>query len=73
MFHRSSHTQRSSCETPVGNNYKPFSGGHPLQRNKDEVAKRPTGALQNGNGTIIYYKEDGTVREVKTYLNGIEK
>lgn len=38
MFHRSSHTQRSSCETPVGNNYKPFSGGHLLQRDKDEVA-----------------------------------
>lgn len=35
--------------------------------------KRPTGTLQNGNGTVIYYKEDGTVREVKTYLNGIEK
>ena len=33
--------------------------------------KRDAGTLQNGNGTIILYNEDDTVREIETYENGI--
>jgi antitoxin component YwqK of YwqJK toxin-antitoxin module len=35
--------------------------------------RRKAGTLHNGNGTVIVYKEDGTVREVKTYVNGVAK
>ena len=35
--------------------------------------KRDAGTLINGNGTIIYYNEDGTVREIKKCINGIEQ
>lgn len=35
--------------------------------------KRDAGTLKDGNGTIIYYKENGTVRETVTFVNGIEK
>jgi antitoxin component YwqK of YwqJK toxin-antitoxin module len=31
---------------------------------------RDAGTLRNGNGTIIFYNEDGTVRETITYVNG---
>jgi antitoxin component YwqK of YwqJK toxin-antitoxin module len=34
---------------------------------------RKAGTLHNGTGTIIYYNEDGTVREVKTFVNGVAK
>jgi antitoxin component YwqK of YwqJK toxin-antitoxin module len=39
----------------------------------DKGVKRTPGTLMNGNGTIIYYNEDGTVREVITYVNGVKK
>jgi antitoxin component YwqK of YwqJK toxin-antitoxin module len=32
--------------------------------------RRKAGTLHNGNGTVIYYNEDGTVREVKTFVKG---
>ena len=32
--------------------------------------KRDAGTLKDGNGTIIFYNEDGSVREVITYVNG---
>jgi antitoxin component YwqK of YwqJK toxin-antitoxin module len=35
--------------------------------------KRNAGTLKDGNGTIIYYDDDTTVREVITYINGEEK
>jgi antitoxin component YwqK of YwqJK toxin-antitoxin module len=35
--------------------------------------RRKAGTLHNGNGTIVYYNEDGTVREVVTYANGDPK
>lgn len=35
--------------------------------------RRKAGTLRNGNGTIIYYNDDGTVREVKTFVNGVAK
>lgn len=38
-----------------------------------EGLRRKAGTLHNGNGTIIYYNEDGTVREVKTFVNGVLK
>jgi antitoxin component YwqK of YwqJK toxin-antitoxin module len=38
-----------------------------------EGRQREAGTLQNGNGTVIFYNEDGTVREVKTYVNGQSK
>jgi antitoxin component YwqK of YwqJK toxin-antitoxin module len=34
--------------------------------------KRNAGTLKDGNGTAIYYNEDGTVREVITYKDGVE-
>lgn len=39
----------------------------------DKGQKREAGTLYNGNGTIIFYTEDGSVREIKTYINGDEK
>jgi len=39
----------------------------------DKGQKRDAGTLRDGNGTIIFYNEDGTVRETKTYINGNEK
>jgi len=33
--------------------------------------KRDAGTLRNGNGTIIYYNEDGTVRDVRNIVNGV--
>jgi len=42
--------------------------------NYDEKGnKRDAGTLKNGNGTVILYNEDGTVRETLTYKNGIEQ
>ncbi len=35
--------------------------------------RRKAGTLHNGNGTIIFYNEDGTVREVKSFVNGVLK
>ena len=35
--------------------------------------KRNAGTLKNGNGTIIYYNDDGTVRETINYVNGKEQ
>jgi antitoxin component YwqK of YwqJK toxin-antitoxin module len=35
--------------------------------------RRKAGTLHNGNGTIIFYNEDGTIREVKNYVNGVAK
>jgi antitoxin component YwqK of YwqJK toxin-antitoxin module len=35
--------------------------------------RRKAGTLHNGNGTIVFYNEDGTVREIKTYVNGVAK
>lgn len=35
--------------------------------------KRDAGTLHNGNGTIIFYNEDGSVRETETYINGEKK
>jgi antitoxin component YwqK of YwqJK toxin-antitoxin module len=35
--------------------------------------RRKAGTLHNGNGTVIFYNDDGTVREVKTYVNGEPK
>jgi len=32
--------------------------------------KRNPGTLYEGNGTVIYYNDDGTTRETETYLNG---
>jgi antitoxin component YwqK of YwqJK toxin-antitoxin module len=32
--------------------------------------KREAGTLKDGNGTIIFYNEDGSVREVISYVNG---
>ncbi|OSZ80930.1 hypothetical protein CAP36_06735 [Chitinophagaceae bacterium IBVUCB2] len=33
---------------------------------------RSPGTLTNGNGTIIYYNEDGSIRETLNFINGIE-
>ena len=35
--------------------------------------RRDAGSLRDGNGTIIFYDEDGTVRETRSYINGDEK
>jgi antitoxin component YwqK of YwqJK toxin-antitoxin module len=35
--------------------------------------KRNPGTLKDGNGTLILYNEDGTVRETVTYSNGVEQ
>ena len=34
--------------------------------------KRDAGTLSNGNGTIVYYNEDGTIREILKYKDGTE-
>jgi antitoxin component YwqK of YwqJK toxin-antitoxin module len=39
----------------------------------EDGQKRDAGTLRNGNGTIIFYDEDGTVREVREYVNGEQK
>ena len=36
----------------------------------DKGRKRAAGTLDNGNGTVIYYNEDGTIRETATYVDG---
>jgi len=42
--------------------------------NYDEKGnKRNPGTLKNGNGTIIFYNDDGTIRETITYKNGVEQ
>ncbi|HTR30239.1 MAG TPA: hypothetical protein VMH27_13285 [Puia sp.] len=35
--------------------------------------RRKAGTLKNGNGTLIFYNDDGTVREVKTFVKGVPK
>ena len=35
--------------------------------------KRDAGTLKNGNGTVIFYNDDGSVRDVLTYVDGEEK
>ena len=40
--------------------------------NFDSTSKtRDAGTLKNGNGTRILYTEEGEVRQVVTYLNGM--
>lgn len=39
----------------------------------DDGKKRDAGTLKEGNGTIIFYDDDGSVREVKKFVNGIEQ
>ncbi len=39
----------------------------------DKGQKRDAGTLKNGNGTVIFYNEDGSIREVKNFINGVEK
>jgi antitoxin component YwqK of YwqJK toxin-antitoxin module len=39
----------------------------------DKGQARDAGTLHEGNGTVIFYNDDGSVREVKTYINGDEK
>lgn len=34
--------------------------------------KKDPGTLKNGNGTVIMYNDDGTVKETLTYRNGIQ-
>ena len=34
--------------------------------------KRDAGTLKDGNGSIIFYNEDGSVREITNYINGKE-
>jgi antitoxin component YwqK of YwqJK toxin-antitoxin module len=38
----------------------------------DKGQKRDAGTLKDGNGTVVFYNEDGTVRETVTYQNGEE-
>lgn len=35
--------------------------------------KRDAGTLRNGNGTLIYYNDDGSVRERITYVEGVQQ
>lgn len=35
--------------------------------------KRDAGTLHHGNGTIVFYNEDGSVRETATYRDGVEQ
>lgn len=39
----------------------------------EDGKKRNAGTLKNGNGTIIFYNEDGSIRETISYINGEEK
>jgi antitoxin component YwqK of YwqJK toxin-antitoxin module len=36
-------------------------------------ARKDAGTLRNGNGATIYYNEDGSVREVATFVNGVRQ
>lgn len=48
---------------------KPWS----VIRNYDSNGSmRNAGTLNNGNGSIIYYNEDNTIREIAEYYNGIK-
>lgn len=38
----------------------------------DKGQKRDAGTLKNGNGTVIYYDDDGTVWKVSKFINGEE-
>jgi antitoxin component YwqK of YwqJK toxin-antitoxin module len=39
----------------------------------DKGQKRDPGTLRDGNGTLILYNEDGTVRETTTFVDGEER
>jgi antitoxin component YwqK of YwqJK toxin-antitoxin module len=39
----------------------------------EDGKRRDAGTLKNGNGTVIYYNEDGTVREVSTFVQGEQR
>jgi antitoxin component YwqK of YwqJK toxin-antitoxin module len=39
----------------------------------EDGKRRDAGTLKNGNGTIIFYNEDGSVREVSTFVNGVQR
>lgn len=38
----------------------------------DKGKQRDAGSLKNGKGTVIYYNENGTLREIINYQNGVE-
>ena len=53
-----------------------FKGGKEWEVRGSFTAKgqrRKMGTLKNGNGTVIFYNEDGTVRETKTFVGGVAK
>lgn len=37
---------------------------------KENGQKRNPGTLKDGNGTVILYNDDGSIREIETYING---
>ncbi|HEY5745894.1 MAG TPA: toxin-antitoxin system YwqK family antitoxin [Chryseolinea sp.] len=39
----------------------------------EDGKRRDAGTLRNGNGTVIFYNEDGSVQAVSTFLNGVEQ
>lgn len=39
----------------------------------EDGKRRDAGTLRNGNGTIIFYNENGSVRKVSTFSNGVEQ
>jgi antitoxin component YwqK of YwqJK toxin-antitoxin module len=52
-----------------------YKGGKPwnIIANYDEKgSKRSAGTLKEGTGTIVYYNDDGTVRETMRFQNGIQ-
>ena len=49
------------------NNGKPWKA---ISNFDQKGIRRDAGSLKDGNGTLILYNEDGTVRETLTYRNG---
>ena len=37
---------------------------------KEDGQKRNPGTLKDGNGTVILYNDDDSIREIETYING---
>jgi antitoxin component YwqK of YwqJK toxin-antitoxin module len=55
------------------NEYKNGKYWTAIANYSDKGVKRPQGTLKNGTGTLIFYDEDGAVRETLNIVDGIQR
>lgn len=69
-FHGTRRYYYDNGQVWIEQNYKDGKYWEVVANYTKEGKKRDAGTLKNGNGTVIYYDEDGSIRETETLRNG---